>query len=186
MLVLYLGNIGSPIIEIIKSSGGIVVTTTQPLTHGYIEQLNPDFIVSFGYPHIVPSEVIKFVNERIINLHLSYLPWNRGSDPDFWSLVEDTPKGVTIHYMNETLDTGDIIVQTMVSIEETDTLSTYGRKLKLALVQLFRDNWESIRSGSSDRVPQGEGGSYHRSVDKNALIHLLKEGANTSVLDMVK
>ena len=42
---------------------------------------------------------------------MSYLPWNRGADPNFWSILEDTPKGVTIHIMDESIDTGDILYQ---------------------------------------------------------------------------
>ena len=186
MRVVFLGNIGSPIIQILKSSGDDVTVTSQPLNSKILNELHPEFIVSFGYPHLVSQEVIDFVNGQIINLHISYLPWNRGSDPDFWSLVDNTPKGVTIHYMDATFDTGDIIVQTEVIVDESDTLSIYRDKLRMAVIQLFEENWARIRKGTCKRQPQETGGSYHRSVDKSEWVHLVKQGADTLVSHIKK
>ena len=60
-----------------------------------------DFIISFGYRHIIKEDIIdKFIN-KIINLHISYLPYNKGADPNLWSYLENTPKGVTIHYIDK-------------------------------------------------------------------------------------
>jgi methionyl-tRNA formyltransferase len=179
MAVLFLGNIGSPIIEILKSHGSDVVVTSQILELKFINELNPEFVVSYGFPHIVAPEVIDHVKGNIINLHISYLPWNRGADPDFWSLVDDTPKGVTIHYMAAALDAGDIIAQKEVVLDDNDTLATYYKKLHVSILGLFRENWASIRNGTCLRIPQGGGGSYHRSVDKNSYIHLLGDGPDT-------
>lgn len=185
MNILFLGNIGSPIIDLFKAAGDEVTVTSQPLNLKYLHTSSPDFIVSFGYPYLVPQEVIDFIDGKIINLHISYLPWNRGADPDFWGLVDDTPKGVTIHYMDATFDTGDIIVQRKVEPDESDTLATYRDKLSQAIVQLFDENWSTIRSGKCARRPQGERGSYHRSVDKNEFIHLLRNGSDTMVSEIV-
>lgn len=185
MKVVFLGNIGSPITDIIKSSGDDIVVTSQPLGLSFLNAHQPDFIVSSGYPHLVPPEVIEHVDGRIINLHISLLPWNRGADPDFWSLVDNTPKGVTIHYMDATFDTGDIIVQAEVYLDNSDTLSSYREKLHLALTRLFQGNWKSIRSGQCARTPQGEGGSSHNSVDKNDFVHLLTDGVDTLAIDLI-
>jgi len=185
MAVLFLGNIGSPIIEIIESDGSDVVVTSQVLDLKFMNEHKPEFVVSYGFPHIVAPEVIDFVRGSIINLHISYLPWNRGSDPDFWSLVDDTPKGVTIHYMDDALDTGDMIVQLEVMPDMEDTLATYHEKLHSSIIGLFRENWPSIRNGTCPRVPQGGGGSYHRSVDKNNCIHLLSNGPDTPVGEII-
>ena len=73
-----------------------------------LEEIRPNLIVSFNYRHIITQDVIDFMNERILNLHMSYLPWNRGSSPNFWSHVEGTKKGVTIHLVSAGLDKGDI------------------------------------------------------------------------------
>ena len=68
-----------------------------------------DFLISFGYRYIISEAVLNKFKPNAINLHISYLPWNRGADPNLWSFIEDTPKGVTIHEIDEGIDTGDII-----------------------------------------------------------------------------
>src|SRR6056300_461455 len=60
-----------------------------------------DWVISFGYKHILKSDFISRFYRKIINLHISYLPYNRGSHPNVWSFVEDTPKGVTIHLIDD-------------------------------------------------------------------------------------
>eukprot|EP00392_Amoebophrya_sp_AT5.2_P019205 g19951.t1 len=62
-----------------------------------------DYCVSYGYRHIIRTPVIEgmFDRKRIINLHISYLPYNRGADPNLWSILERTPPGVTIHHIDE-------------------------------------------------------------------------------------
>lgn len=70
-----------------------------------------DWIISYGYRHIIPEEIIKKTKNPIINLHISYLPFNRGSHPNYWSFKEKTPKGVTIHFIDKGIDTGPILCQ---------------------------------------------------------------------------
>ncbi|MCD8568399.1 MAG: formyl transferase, partial [Geovibrio sp.] len=76
-----------------------------------IEEIKPDLIISYSYRYIIGEDVISAMNGGIINLHISYLPWNKGADPNIWSFLENTPKGVTIHKIDEGLDTGEILVQ---------------------------------------------------------------------------
>lgn len=70
-----------------------------------------DFIVSFGYRKIIKKDLILKAKRPIINLHMSYLPYNRGAHPNFWSFVNNTVKGVTIHEIDQGIDTGKIILQ---------------------------------------------------------------------------
>ncbi len=56
----------------------------------------------------------------IINLHISFLPWNRGAHPNFWSFYDDTPKGVTIHLIDEGIDTGAIIYQKEITFDRNE------------------------------------------------------------------
>src|SRR4051812_27787613 len=64
-----------------------------------------DFLVSYGYRHIIGADILAQFPRRAVNLHISYLPWNRGSDPNLWSLLDGTPTGVTIHYLEAGIDT---------------------------------------------------------------------------------
>ena len=75
-----------------------------------------DVIISFWLQiHIanLPSQKIK----KIINLHIGYLPYNRGAHPNFWSFMDNTPTGVTIHEIDKNIDTGKIIYQKIVDFE---------------------------------------------------------------------
>ena len=57
----------------------------------------------------INKKILKIAKRPILNLHISYLPCNRGSQPVFWSFVENTPKGITIHEINKEIDMGYII-----------------------------------------------------------------------------
>ena len=125
-----------------------------------------DLIISFGYRHLIKKEFLKFHNIPIINLHISYLPWNKGSHPNFWSLFEDTPTGVTIHLVDEGIDTGDIIYQRKVIFENTDnTFEKTYKKLFAEIENLFIENIQNIIFGQYISKPHTAGGSYHSSSE---------------------
>jgi methionyl-tRNA formyltransferase len=124
-----------------------------------------DFIISYGYRHILKKDILDLFPFRAINLHISFLPWNRGADPNYWSIVENTPKGVTIHYMDEGLDTGDIIDQVEVEFDDHDTFATSYSKLHKEITNLFKKQWPYIKLGKCNRIKQKGKGSYHNSKD---------------------
>ena len=138
----------------------------------------PDIRISYGH-----NRILKGADLRIptINLHISLLPWNRGADPNFWSWVEGSPKGVTIHWIDEGIDTGDIIAQREVRFGPDETLATSYAALRSEIEGLFREVWLSIRNGYAPRAKQPPGGSYHRVKDKEPLAHLLTHGWDTPV-----
>ena len=72
---------------------------------------NVDLVITFNYRYILKKKILKKLKRPAINLHISYLPFNRGCHPNFWSFIENSPKGVTIHEINKGLDTGPIINQ---------------------------------------------------------------------------
>lgn len=149
-----------------------------------IVETQADFIVSHGYRHIIPESICKAYDGRAVNLHISYLPWNRGSDPNFWSFVDGTPKGVSIHYIAKGLDTGDLIGQELVELDDYHTLKTSYAKLQHSLFCLFTELWPSIRTGRCERTPQGLAGSYHRASEKTIMADLLTQGWDTPVKDL--
>jgi methionyl-tRNA formyltransferase len=91
------------------------------------------------------------------------------------------PKGVTIHYLDEGVDTGDIIVQKQVVFFESDTLRTSYDKLQEEIQALFKDNWSNIRTGECNRKRQEGKGTSHRLKDKETLSHLLISGWDTPI-----
>ena len=163
MNVLFLGYMNSPLIDFLIESDN-VLSTDEKIDSDLIIDAEIDFIVSYGYRWLIKKEVLDLVNA--INLHISYLPYNRGADPNFWSVIDDTPKGVTIHQVDEFFDTGDILLQELVDITEKDTLRTSYDKLQKAVQKLFKENWGSIKNRTCKGTSQVGKGSYHRSMDK--------------------
>ena len=76
---------------------------------------NIDLVITFNYRKILDKNILKKLKRPAINLHISYLPFNRGCHPNFWSFVENSPKGVTIHEIDKGIDTGPIIYQKKIS-----------------------------------------------------------------------
>ncbi len=147
------------LLEWLKSIGEEVIYTEEKVNLELVKKINPDFIISYNYKHIIPKEVVKAYYPRIINLHISFLPYNRGYYPNVWSFLEDTPKGVTIHLVDEGVDTGDILVQKEVFIdEEKETLRSSYLKLHREIQELFKENWESIKTLKIKPVKQHGGG----------------------------
>ena len=75
-----------------------------------------ELIISFGYRHIISKRILHKIKIPVINLHISFLPWNKGAHPLFWSFYDGTPCGVSIHMLDEGIDTGEIIYQKIVDI----------------------------------------------------------------------
>jgi methionyl-tRNA formyltransferase len=103
-------------------------------------------------------------------LHPSFLPYNRGSNPNVWSIVEETPAGVTLHYIDKGVDTGNIIAQKHVAVEPLDTGETLYRKLEKTCVALFKATWPLMRSGQVPQLIQDrEEGTHHTTADVNLI-----------------
>lgn len=143
---------------------------TNKLTLDIIKELDPSFVVSFNYKYIVPADVLDYMKGRIINLHTSYLPYNKGAAPNFFSFYENTPKGVTIHEMAAGLDEGAILLQKEVPMAaESETFSTSYDKLMAAMTELFFDNWTSLKTGETKAAIQAGEGTYHTSKELVAI-----------------
>lgn len=133
------------------------------ITLEMIRQLEPSFIISFNYRHLIGKDILDAMPGRVVNLHTSYLPYNRGSSPNFFSFYDNTPKGVTIHLMDENLDTGDILCQKELFFEESKEsfASTYDTLIR-EITELFKENWEEIKAGKLTPMRQQGEGTCHR------------------------
>lgn len=152
----------------------------------YLNEFEPDLIISFGYRFIIKEDVIKSYQGKIINLHISYLPWNKGADPNVWSFLENTPKGVTIHYIDEGIDTGDILFQMKVDFnEQKETLSSSYTKLQNEIMMLFKENWDSIKRLNFYPQKQVGEGSIHFIKDWEKISFLIDEkGWETPIIEL--
>jgi methionyl-tRNA formyltransferase len=185
MRVLFLGPSPSPIIETLQECGCRVISQEGIVTKEYLEKYEIEYALSYRYRHIVKKPVLEYFDRRIINLHISFLPWNRGADPNLWSFLDDTPKGVTIHIMDEGIDTGDILIQKEVDYDENDTLQTSYQRLSSTIETLFRLYCPDIIEEKIKPHLQTGSGSYHKTTDKNAYLHLLSHGWDTPVKNLI-
>ena len=131
-----------------------------------------DFIVSYNYSHIIKQEVISLFPHKIINLHTSMLPWNKGASPNIWSFLEGTPSGVTIHEVDAGIDTGDILLQKEIVFDFNDeTLKSSYEKSHFEISELFRNNWDKLKNGLIKPKPQS--GTMHYIKDSQAFDHII-------------
>lgn len=127
-----------------------------------IQALRPDICISTYFAYILSKEAITIFPEGVINLHPSFLPYNRGCHPNVWSIIDETPAGVTLHYIDETIDTGDIIAQRKVSSSITDTGKSLYHKLEKEALKLFIETWLEIKSKNFSPNKQAHlKGTYH-------------------------
>ena len=142
-----------------------------------------DFVISFGYRKIIPRKVLSFSKRPIINLHISYLPYNRGAYPNFWSFLKRTPKGVSIHEIDGGIDTGDILCRKKITFKvnkNTSFKSTY-KILLIEMEKLFKKNYKSIVNGNYKKFKQTSKKKLNlkRELPKNF-------SWNTSILKFIK
>lgn len=149
-----------------------------------LASFNLTHLVSFGYRELIPTEVIETYEGRIFNLHISLLPWNRGSHPNFWSWFEDTPKGVSIHRIVEKLDAGPIVAQSRVDMSLDETLSTSYRKLVSQGVELFSEVVPRVLFDGPNGYQACHEGSFHTLKEFERLRFVLSSGWDTPCFEV--
>jgi methionyl-tRNA formyltransferase len=170
MDIVFLGvnNIGMRIYDWLCQRDGVDVRAllTERDQLDIVHRIAPEFIISVGFEYLVPPDILDIPSEDAINLHPSYLPYNRGKSPNVWPLIEGTPAGVTLHSMDAEFDTGDIIAQQRVVTEFSDTGETLHKRLEDAQFELFTETWPNIESGDVEYSPQDDAdGTYHTKAD---------------------
>lgn len=121
------------------------------------------------WPHIVRRDVLAAPRLGFLNCHPSLLPHNRGKHYNFWALVEEAPFGVSLHWVTEQVDAGDIAFQAPVPVTWEDTGETLFHKARTAMVELFRASYDRIRRGDIPRIPQElSRGSFHKASEIDA------------------
>lgn len=132
---------------------------------------NYDLVISYYYPHILRKENLGAPKFGCINIHPSYLPFNRGAHPNVWAIVDETLAGVTIHWMDDGVDTGNILYQEAVPVFQHDTgESLYKRLLDTSLSLAMEFLPEILYSLSSGQIPEGE-----KQKNDLATCHLVRE-----------
>lgn len=180
--ILFLGERKSKIINYLKKKTNLKYFKV--IDENLIKKNQYDLIICFRYKKIFSKKFVNLYKNKIINCHLSFLPWNRGSIPNFWSFFYDTPKGVTLHFIDKNIDTGKIIDQRIVNFKLTkrSTLKSTYNKLEKSLVDLLYINLENIIYGKIKFFAQDTSGTYYGLKDFKNYKKILKKGWNTRIL----
>ncbi|MDD4169069.1 MAG: methionyl-tRNA formyltransferase [Desulfotomaculaceae bacterium] len=121
----------------------------------------PEVIVVVAYGKILPIDILLLPKYGCVNVHASLLPKYRGAAPIHRAVINgERETGITTMFMDEGLDTGDIILQESTPIFEEDTVGTVHDRLAIAGAQLLCRTLDLIRRGQVPRVPQNDKSSY--------------------------
>lgn len=122
-----------------------------------LKKINPDVICVVAYGKILPKEILEIAKYGCINVHGSLLPQYRGAAPIQWAVLNgDKTTGITTMYMDEGMDTGDIILKREVEIGENETTGELWDKLSKIGGELLVETLKNIENGTAPREKQGE------------------------------
>jgi methionyl-tRNA formyltransferase len=143
----------------IALENNIPVFTPESIKKDYkpVIDAKPDIIITCAYGKIIPKVLIDYPKYGCVNIHASLLPKYRGSAPIQWALINGEEfTGVTLMYMDEFMDTGDIIDTVTYKIEEEDNVGTLHDKLSELGTNLLNKNLDYLFSGNVKRIKQDE------------------------------
>lgn len=120
----------------------------------YLKRLEADYFILSWWPKIIPSSLIHVPKKGVMNFHPGYLPYTAGKHTNFWSIVNDQQFGVTIHFVDEGIDSGDIAFQKKIEKTWEDTGETLYRKEKKAMIELFKESYPKLEEGNYTRTKQ--------------------------------
>jgi methionyl-tRNA formyltransferase len=138
------------------------------------KELKPDLIISVNFDQIFKKEIINIPDKGCINVHASLLPNYRGRAPLNWAILKGEDKtGVTVHFINEGIDTGEIILQEEIEIKKDDYISDilkqvrekYPLMINKAVDLIEDDNYETIKQVKE------EGSYYGKRTPEDGLIN---------------
>ncbi len=127
-----------------------------------VRELEPELVVVAAYGKLLPPDILAVPRLGCINVHSSLLPKYRGAAPINWAILNGEDRtGVTIMYMAEGMDTGDILSQAAIPIDlDEDALRLFGRLAELG-AELLVETIGRLEAGTIEAVPQDESRSSH-------------------------
>jgi methionyl-tRNA formyltransferase len=150
--------IPSPVKEV-ALQGGLTLLQPEkakgPVLQEKLNAFQPDLIVVAAYGQILPKSILNLSSYGAVNVHASLLPKYRGAAPIVWVILKgERVTGVTTMLMDEGMDTGDILLQREIPIEEEETAGSLHDRLALLGAQLSMETVELMKAGNVHPVPQ--------------------------------
>ncbi|TLN04468.1 methionyl-tRNA formyltransferase, partial [bacterium] len=155
-----------PPVKVLAEARGLPVFQPERIKHpGFVarlKELAPEMIVVVAFGQLLSKEILTLPERGCVNVHASLLPRYRGAAPIHWAVINgEKETGVTIMYMDEGLDTGDMILWERVPIETGDTTGVVHDKLSAVGARLLVAAVAQIAAGTARRVPQDDTGSTY-------------------------
>ena len=158
----------SPVKEYALSQG---LTVYQPLNMKdgealkIVQELQPELSVVAAYGQLLPREILEAPKYGSINVHASILPKYRGAAPINWAILNDEPvTGVSIMYMAQKLDAGDVIRVAETQIGKDEALPSLWSRLSELGAQVLAETIPTLENGTATRTPQDEGQTTYASM----------------------
>jgi len=155
----------------------------------YVRNIKPELIILAWWPFVLKKEIIELSKRGIINFHPSLLPYNRGKNYNFWTIVEDTPFGVSLHLINEKIDLGPILYQRKIEKTWEDTGETLYFKAQNTITSLFQEKADEIFSGEWKPIVQNpKEGSFRfsKELDVASKIELDKQYTARELINLLR
>ena len=182
MKVLLLSPYPDAITKVLKKNDDQFLIYNQEIDLDFFKKNSIEFIISYGYKFIIEEIIINQLKDKIINLHISFLPFNRGYYPNLWSHLEDSPCGVSIHKINKGIDKGEILLQKQLKFDiKYHTFKSTYLILREEIEELFLMNWPLLKTGKIKSKKSSAVGSYRNKKDGDNIISLFKDGWDTQI-----
>jgi methionyl-tRNA formyltransferase len=171
-------NLTNEIVKIYKTNNIIICNKKISKKNiEYIKELKPDVILVAYWRFLLDRKLLDIPKFGCINFHMSFLPFNRGANPNIWSIIENTPAGCTIHRIDEKIDNGNIICQKKTNHNILDTGETLYFKILKDFKKMFINNWDLMKKKKFQGKKQNA---------KKGSIHFRKELVKVSKINMKK
>lgn len=123
-----------------------------------VKNLNADVAVVCSFNYKIPKALLESTEDGFINVHPSLLPKYRGANPYTAAIVNgETETGVTLHFMDESFDTGDIVAQRKIDLSAFETMGTLFNRTNLIALEMLMATLKDYENGKIERIKQPEG-----------------------------
>jgi hypothetical protein len=134
-----------------------------PETLRQIKAWQPDLVISIYLNHLIKSDLNNLPAQGTLNIHPALLPRHRGLFPYFWVIADgETETGVTVHWVDNKFDTGDLLLQEKIPVQPDDTIISLSYKSAVVGAEMLVEVVRLVAAGNPPRIPQSSDGvSYH-------------------------
>ena len=176
-------------VKVLAEQNNIPVFTPNSIKKEYqiVIDYKPDIIVTCAYGKIIPKELIDYPKYGCVNIHASLLPKYRGAAPIQWALLNgEEETGITLMYMDEFMDTGDIIDKVTYKIKESDDIGTLHDKLSGLGSELLDKNLECLISGNVKREKQNDEDATYAPMIEREMEELDFNDSGKNILNKIR